>query len=292
MVERPGTRLRRGCPLGQRPHGCLCSSAGGGALYFYFRRGLLREGVRQQMTVRFRIRTPRGQELSFASHEMFAEFVRSGDLSPEDLVYDGDTGEWAPARTHPVVLEIEYEREEQAAETGVAEEGKSGASGPLTAADLGLDLAESQPSPEDEEEADTRSPVEGDPEAVFAPEPGSSDSTGGEDFGLELAPPAEGLSAEEEAHAFVERMESERATDTDFGVDTEGIEGFKMDDSRVFSDVLGAPPPPTRPDGSLIRPRSTGTHRRRQRAHPSRRAGPRRSAEPSEGSPSSLCSSV
>ena len=59
------------------------------------------------MTVRFRIRTSRGQELSFASHETFEEFVRSGDLAPDDFVYDDDTGEWAPARTHPLVLEIE-----------------------------------------------------------------------------------------------------------------------------------------------------------------------------------------
>ena len=64
------------------------------------------------MSVRFRIRTSAGQELSFASHEMFEDFVRSGELSPDDLVYDGDTASWAPARTHPLVLEIEYEKEE------------------------------------------------------------------------------------------------------------------------------------------------------------------------------------
>ncbi|MDA0329902.1 MAG: hypothetical protein O2958_12955 [Gemmatimonadetes bacterium] len=66
------------------------------------------------MTVRFRIRTSAGQELSFATHEMFEDFVRSGDLSMNDLVYDGDSGSWSPARTHPLVLEIEYAKEEAA----------------------------------------------------------------------------------------------------------------------------------------------------------------------------------
>ena len=140
------------------------------------------------MTVRFRIRTPRGQELSFASQEMFAEFVRSGDLSPDDLVYDGDTGEWAPARTHPVVLEIEYEQEDEDEEPAAAGQGKLGASGPLAAADLGLDLAESEPSPEDDEEADTGSPAAGEPADAVAPDAASSDSAGAEAFGLELAP--------------------------------------------------------------------------------------------------------
>ncbi len=59
------------------------------------------------MSVAYRIRTPAGQELSFATRAMFEDFVRSGDLSPDDLVYDAGTGSWAPARTHPVVLELE-----------------------------------------------------------------------------------------------------------------------------------------------------------------------------------------
>ena len=56
------------------------------------------------MSVRFRIRTSQGQEISFASHEMFAEFVRSGDLSPDDVVYDAETHEWSSALTHPLML--------------------------------------------------------------------------------------------------------------------------------------------------------------------------------------------
>jgi hypothetical protein len=63
------------------------------------------------MSVRFRIRTPGGQELTFASHETFLEFVRSGDLAPDDLVYDAETGSWSSAQTSPAVLEVEMERE-------------------------------------------------------------------------------------------------------------------------------------------------------------------------------------
>ena len=48
------------------------------------------------MSARFRIRTSGGQELSFASHAVFAEFVRSGDLSPDDVVYDAETRESEP----------------------------------------------------------------------------------------------------------------------------------------------------------------------------------------------------
>jgi hypothetical protein len=59
------------------------------------------------MSARFRIRTPQGQELSFGSEEMFADFVRSGDLSEGDLVYDATTGEWSPAFTHSLVLGLQ-----------------------------------------------------------------------------------------------------------------------------------------------------------------------------------------
>jgi hypothetical protein len=59
------------------------------------------------MSSRFRIRTPQGQELSFASDEMFQDFVRSGALSEGDLIYDASTGEWSPALTHSLVLEVQ-----------------------------------------------------------------------------------------------------------------------------------------------------------------------------------------
>jgi len=106
------------------------------------------------MSVRFRIRTSAGQELSFASHEMFEDFVRSGDLSPDDLVYDGDTASWAPARTHPLVLQIEYEKEEaEAAVPGTdVDEGLEGSSDAIDA--LSFDLAPiEEKAPSDESRA-------------------------------------------------------------------------------------------------------------------------------------------
>lgn len=58
--------------------------------------------------------------MSFASREAFEDFVRAGDLSPDDLVYDGETGSWSSALTHPLVLELQYE-EEAAAEAAAAQ---------------------------------------------------------------------------------------------------------------------------------------------------------------------------
>jgi len=152
------------------------------------------------MSVRFRIRTSQGQEISFASHEMFAEFVRSGDLSPDDVVYDAETREWSSALTHPVVLEISSEDEEQSAE--VAEDQEAGAATTI-------------------------------------------------DIGLELAPALDQLSVEEEAAAFVKKMEAERASDRDFDEEPE-IQGFRMEQGS--SGLVGgfaeepeeAPRPPPR----------------------------------------------
>jgi len=98
------------------------------------------------MSARFRIRTTQGQELSFASRDMFAEFVRSGDLSPQDVVYDAETREWSSALTHPVVLQIELEAEEEAAgetpETSVTSDADEGDEGEVDAgAGIDLDLA-------------------------------------------------------------------------------------------------------------------------------------------------------
>ena len=97
------------------------------------------------MSARFRIRTPQGQELSFASEEMFADFVRSGDLSEGDLVYDASTGEWSPALTHSLVLDLQSGQEE---ESGAAEsEAVREETGPADS-DIGFQLAPEQ-SPEE-----------------------------------------------------------------------------------------------------------------------------------------------
>ena len=56
------------------------------------------------MNARFRIRTQDGEELAPKTVEIFSELVRSGVVRPHDLVFDALTGEWAPARAHPMVL--------------------------------------------------------------------------------------------------------------------------------------------------------------------------------------------
>lgn len=97
------------------------------------------------MSARFRIRTPQGQELSFASEEMFADFVRSGDLSEGDLVYDASTGEWSPALTHSLVLDLQSGQEQDA---GPVEPDAASPSGGTGAGDIGFQLAPEQ-SPEE-----------------------------------------------------------------------------------------------------------------------------------------------
>lgn len=136
------------------------------------------------MSVAFRIRTSAGQELSFASRASFEDFVRSGDLSPEDLVYDGETGSWSPSRTHPIVLEIEYENEEAATE-GAAD----------NAAEGGAEAAAPVDQAEGEGEADAVEPAAAPTEPVSAttdePSGGDADDPGvgeGVELGLSLAP--------------------------------------------------------------------------------------------------------
>jgi hypothetical protein len=212
------------------------------------------------MTVRFRIRTSAGQELSFASHEMFEDFVRSGDLSPDDLVYDRESGSWAPARTHPLVLEIEYEKEEASEAEAKAEE-----SSPENA--FGLKLADPQPTAEDEA-ADEESPAPGaeaptdDAGAVTAAEPSVSDDAGsGASFGLELAPAEEMMSPDEAAQAFVDKMEAERERESDFAVPDPGaLQGLTMEHSGTLGGIAepATPPPgrdpPKRKEPSRSRP--------------------------------------
>ena len=59
------------------------------------------------MRDRFRIRGKSGRELSPATLGIFAGLVKAGEISPADLIYDALTGEWAPARAHPVCRMVE-----------------------------------------------------------------------------------------------------------------------------------------------------------------------------------------
>jgi hypothetical protein len=161
------------------------------------------------MSARFRIRTPTGQELSFASLDVFREFVRSGDLSPDDVVYDAETREWSSARTHPVVLEIELETEETAAATTDA---PAGATVPLEA------------MPDEPVGVEERTPT-------FAMG----------DIGLDLAPAQSQLSPEQEAVEFVAKLEAERASDLSATGEVQ-IQSFTMEQSEPPLPV--APPAP------------------------------------------------
>ena len=54
------------------------------------------------MRARFRIRKKEGAELTPETLGAFTRLVKSGEIEEADLIYDALTGEWAPARSHPV----------------------------------------------------------------------------------------------------------------------------------------------------------------------------------------------
>lgn len=249
------------------------------------------------MTVRFRIRTPEGQELSFASREMFEDFVRAGDLSPDDLVYDGDTGSWSPARTHPSVLEIRHELEarEEALPGGADGEEEEEETPPADASEAPPAEAKQArpaepkeaPPPEASEtfglslappgggEGGEPLPEEGDPEGETesgSPMPGS-DAGALDDMGLDLALTEE-PSAEETKRAFVEKLEAERRSEVeDVPSIRAELTGFTMEDSDTLGEMLRGPPPPRSPDPPPGPPRSegrSGPRGRRERAEPAR----------------------
>jgi len=179
------------------------------------------------MSARFRIRTPTGQELSFASLDVFREFVRSGDLSPDDVVYDAETREWSSARTHPVVLEIELAAEESA---GAASDEGAEATAPHEAtADEPAGVEESTPT--------------------FAMG----------DIGLDLAPEPSQLSPEQEAEQFLAQLEAERVSDLSASEGVQ-IQSFTMEQSEPPPTLAPAPPispPPAEPAPRAFRPERT-----------------------------------
>jgi hypothetical protein len=179
-------------------------------------------------------------------------------------VYDGETREWAPARVHPLVLEIEYEREDFAG-GGVASEPDG--SKPLATGDENMTPGPpSQPKDEDGAVA--------------------GQGSGANTFGLELAPPVRGPSPEEERAAFLRKMEAERAMERDqYAEGVGGLSGFRMEDAGTLGEMIYTPSEPQPP-----------THRRRpgspRAAYPTRRpreperaAGRPKRGEPRGGQP-------
>lgn len=196
------------------------------------------------MSARFRVRTSGGQELSFASEQVFAEFVRSGDLSPDDVVYDAETKEWASARTHPVVLQIQLAEEEEVAERD------AGGEAPPAESRRAVD-------PSLPEASESFPPVL--------------------DIGLDLAPAPQSLSPEEEARLFVAKMEAERASEIASGDDANRL-GLRMEQGA--SGLLEAPPlPPSTREvppalASRVCPPVEPAPREPEPPHPAVRAAP------------------
>lgn len=168
------------------------------------------------MSARFRIRTPQGQEISFGSEEMFVDFVRAGDLSDDDLVYDASTGEWSPARTHSLVLGV---RSGTGTPTSPAAE--PGARAPGASSPTGGAAGSGDEGPSDADRS------------VMLPGGGA----------LELAPEK---SPEEAAAAFVERLEEERASEFERIEELRGLTPAARGD-RALDAIAHTPPPPPPP---------------------------------------------
>lgn len=165
------------------------------------------------MSARFRIRTPQGQEISFGSEEMFVDFVRAGDLSDDDLVYDASTGEWAPARTHSLVLAVRSGEWAASSPDGGAQGASTGQAGEAQQGTGDVDRSVTLPG-------------------------------GG---ALELSPEK---SPEEAAAAFVERLEEERASEFERIEELRGLTPAARGERAMdaIEHTPPPPPPPTTPD--------------------------------------------
>lgn len=154
------------------------------------------------MDARFRIRTREGKELEPRTLEIFSELVRSGVIRPDDLVFDALTGEWAPARVHPMVRLFQD---------------------PLAVDPMARSL---------------------DARIAAAEPPGGGAPGGGGSGGLELdlvAPPQ--VSPQEEARAFIEKMEAERRDDPEQPALARDLP-LTSDGPTVVEGLVASPAPP------------------------------------------------
>jgi hypothetical protein len=149
------------------------------------------------MEARFRIRTREGEEFCPETTELFAEFIRSGAIRPEDLVYDSLTGEWVPAAQHPTVRLVQ---------DALADGWDSADGVPLEPGPGEADAARGSTDGEGVgNEASGVEEAHAEPAGEDVPAlPGSLDL-------VELP----SISPEEEARAFIERMEDERRSNPD-----------------------------------------------------------------------------
>ncbi len=105
------------------------------------------------MQARIRVKTREGRELSPGSLTVFTRLVKSGEISETDLIYDALTGEWAPARAHPVFRMVadsivDDEGDQVLGGAVPPEESEQPAAG---SPDLALSLAPPAPEPSAEE---------------------------------------------------------------------------------------------------------------------------------------------
>ena len=138
------------------------------------------------MPERFRILRHDGRELSPDSVEAFARLLKAGEITEPDLICDALTGEWAPARAHPVYRMI--------------------AEGILTEHEL---HSESEPPELSEPPTSQPSGAEGRPS--------------GDALGLSLAAPVSEPTPKEAASAFIAQMEEERRSDPDRPPELENV---------------------------------------------------------------------
>ncbi len=151
------------------------------------------------MDTRFRVRTQDGREFSPSTLEDFAYLVSSHQITADDQVFDALTGEWTPAASHSVyhlVTDPLLEGESSGGESAVERAEGDGAT----------------ETPAAEAEAAAVAGVETPGETPVTARPGESASVAPLDLSLaEASSPT----PDEEAAAFLARMEQERADDPD-----------------------------------------------------------------------------
>jgi hypothetical protein len=154
------------------------------------------------MKGRFRIRTRDGKELRPKTTELFAELIRTGVVRPGDVVFDALTGKWISVESHPLarLATDPLVAGHGAPDATTAGDGHSDGAGAGTSGVTGV-----EPTPAPKTGGDGVEAHSGDAEV------------GGEgDFApaLDLVEPPP-ITPEEEARAFIRRMEEEREADSD-----------------------------------------------------------------------------
>ncbi|MDH5758984.1 MAG: hypothetical protein OEZ65_05295 [Gemmatimonadota bacterium] len=180
------------------------------------------------MSARFRVRTRDGAELEVRDIDELAVRIEAGEVTAQDLMFDAETREWAPAGVHDAF---------RAASAPVPEQPPS-VPEPVMAPEPPVD---SRPAKSAEPVLEVESsPPAAEPPA--APPAGATDDDLG--FSLELMETIPGLSDEERRSAFLESMERERADDASHGLSQSLGLPVVHGGSELGVGREGPPPPP------------------------------------------------